>query len=171
MINESIIDLRLSTKGGGPGNFFDGTANNSLGGFLSKTIISEELNGLFGNIDPQKNISNINEYRCIFVCNKSENYRINNINISVEDFIGNPIFEIGFDPTNQSFFNSWHIQAVEIRKDTIKPEKVNFSKDISSGIIDPRKCKGLWLRRLSSNANSGVEGIRLNINLSYKQII
>jgi hypothetical protein len=167
-ITSGEILLKYSTTAGSAGNSNTGTANASLGKYISTTAwAGGSANDLFDDISGAENAASTVDYRCIFVHNSNASNALQNavVYLSAET-AGGASIAVGADTTAASALASASAQALTIANETTAPSGVSFSSPttvgtgVSLGSIPSGQVKAFWIRRTASNSaalsNDGV---------------
>lgn len=166
-VESTDILLKYSTPTG-PGDSVAGSANGSLGGFLSTTEIPDAtLHNLFDIVSGAENLAEEAEYRCFFVHNSNNTDTFLNVRV----FLSSEVAEganvaIGVDPTAVSVMTDSEAQAVSVADEDTAPSGVSFTSptDYAGGAIigdlPPDGVRAVWVRRTTTNSpaqsNDGV---------------
>lgn len=158
-ISGSDIKFKFATTTG-PGDSTAGTANGSLGEFISTTELTDAtLHNLFDVVGGDENLASESEYRCLFIHNTNATDTFLNVKAFISaEVAGGASVEIGVDPTAASAVDSASDQAVEIADEDTAPAGVSFSAptDYDSGIdigdLAPGEVRAIWIKRTTSNS-------------------
>jgi hypothetical protein len=166
------ILTKYSVTTGSAGNSTAGTANTSLGKYISTTQwTGGSLNDLFDDISGDENAASEAEYRCIFVhnTNTANVYENAVVWISAET-AGGANISIGADTTAASAIGSASAQAVTVANEDTAPGGITFTSPttkgtgISLGNIPTSQCKAFWVRRTATNSSAlSADGMTLSI--------
>jgi hypothetical protein len=169
----SDIVWRYSVTTGSAGNTTAGTANGSLGKYISTTAwAGGAANDLFDDISGAENAASTVDYRCIFIYNSNAaNAYQNAVMYLSAEVAGGASIAIGVDTTAASALGSATAQALTIANETTAPAGVTFSAPttaaggISLGSIPVGNVRAVWVRRTAANtaALSG-DGVTLAVS-------
>jgi hypothetical protein len=159
-ITAGEILLKYSTTAGAAGNANTGTANGSLGKYISTTAwAGGAANDLFDDISGAENAANTVDYRCIFVHNSNTANALQNAVAYISaEVAGGASIAIGVDPTAASVLTSATAQALTIANETTAPAGVTFTSPttagagIALGSIPSGQVKAFWIRRTAANS-------------------
>ena len=159
-ITSAEILLKYSTTAGTAGNSLAGTANGSLGKYISTTAwAGGAANDLFDNISGAENAASTVDYRCIFVHNSNTANALENavVYISAET-AGGASIALASDNIAASALGATAAQAATIANETTAPTGVSaFSSPttagtgIALGSIPAGQVKAFWVRRTAAN--------------------
>lgn len=158
----SEILFKFSVRTGSAGNSTAGTANGSLGKYISTTQITDAtLNNLFDDVSGDENIASDVEYRCIFIHNSNASISLDNVRIYIlSQVAGGAGIEIGADTVAASAIGSAGAQAVEVVDENTAPTGITFSTPttlgtaINIGSIPAGQCKAIWIKRTAANTGA-----------------
>ena len=162
-IISSEILFKYSVKTGSAGNTTVGTANGSLGKWISTTTMPDAtLNGLFDNISGAENAASTVDYRCVFVHNSNSANALENavVYLSAET-AGGASIAIAVDTTAASALGAGTDQALTATNETAPGTGVtslSYSSPTTSGAglalgnIPAGSVKAFWVRRSASNS-------------------
>jgi uncharacterized protein YbbC (DUF1343 family) len=125
----SDIVWRYSVTTGSAGNTTAGTANGSLGKYISTTAwAGGAANDLFDDISGAENAASTVDYRCIFIYNSNAaNAYQNAVMYLSAEVAGGASIAIGVDTTAASALGSATAQALTVANETTAPAGVTFS--------------------------------------------
>lgn len=155
--------LKLSTTAGAAGNANAGTPGNSLGKYISTTVLSgTPLNNLFPDITGAENAASQLDYQCVFVHNAHASLTATNVvAYGTGDVSGGAVPALGVDTTAASALAATGAQALQIANRTTAPAGVSFTETdftdttgISLGSIAPGQVKAFWVRRSAANTSA-----------------
>lgn len=168
-IASSDLLVKFSVKTGSAGNSTAGTANGSLGKYISTTQITDNvLNNLFDDITGDENAASTVDYRCIFIHNNHATLAWQNAVVYLSaEVAGGASIAIATDNIAPSAVGSASAQAAEIANETTTPTGVSaFSSPttkgtgLSLGTLNAGQVKAVWVRRTAANTaavnNDGV---------------
>lgn len=158
-ITAGEILLKYSTTAGSAGNSNPGTANASLGKYISTTAwAGGSSNDLFDDISGAENAASTVDYRCIFVHNSnSANALQNAVAYLSAEVAGGASIAIGPDTTAATALANAGVQALTVASETTAPAGVTFSSPttvgtgIALGSIPAGQVKAFWIRRTAAN--------------------
>jgi hypothetical protein len=169
----SDIVWRYSVVTGSAGNTTAGTANGSLGKYISTTAwAGGAANDLFDDISGAENAASTVDYRCIFIYNSNAaNAYQNAVMYLSAEVAGGASIAIGVDTTAASALGSATAQALTVANETTAPAGVTFSAPttagtgIALGSIPVGNVRAVWIRRTAANtaALSG-DGVTLAVS-------
>jgi hypothetical protein len=169
----SDIVWRYSVTTGSAGNTTAGTANGSLGKYISTTAwAGGAANDLFDDISGAENAASTVDYRCIFIYNSNAaNAYQNAVMYLSAEVAGGASIAIGVDTTAASALGSATAQALTVANETTAPAGVTFSAPttaaggVSLGTIPVGNVRAVWVRRTAANtaALSG-DGVTLAVS-------
>lgn len=171
-IASSDIKLKYAVKTGAAGNSTAGTANGSLGKYISTTEMPDAtLNALFDDITGAENAALDVEYRCVFVHNSHATLTFTAPRLWISSEVANGAsVQIGLDPAAPSAIGSASAQAAEVATENDAPAGVAFSAPVTkdTGLslpsIPPGQCLAFWVKRTAANSpamNADGFGFRL----------
>lgn len=167
-ITAAELLFKYSTTAGAAGNSTAGTANGSLGKYVSTTQwTGGAANDLFDDISGAENAASTVDYRCIFIHNSNASNALQNAVVYLSSEVaGGASIAIGADTTAASALASGSAQALTVANETTAPAGVTFSSPttagagVSLGNIPSGQVKAFWIRRTASNSaalsNDGV---------------
>lgn len=171
-ITSTDIVVRLSTTAGSAG---DTTAqanpNNSLGKYVSTTVMGAGANTLFDNVTGTENAASTVDYRCVFVLNNHATLTLQNAVVYMTDVAGGANVAIAVDNIAASAKGSASAQAATIASETTAPSGVGaFSSPTTAGTglalgnLAPGQVRGVWVRRSATNSAAlSSDGFTLNV--------
>lgn len=153
------ILFKLSTKQGDKGNELAAAPNQSLGKYISETLVSLSslMDNLFDDISAADNQLEVVDYRCIFIHNANLVDTLHGVTAWISQLPSSVTVKIGVDPTAASLIDSASAQAVSIADEHTAPVGVTFSTAVDSGHavslgdIGPNRCRALWIERTATN--------------------
>jgi hypothetical protein len=158
----SEIIFRYSVKTGAAGNSTAGTANGSLGTWISTTAwAGGAANDLFDDISGAENAASTVDYRCIFVYNSnaSNTYQNAVVYLSAE-VAGGASIAVAADSTAASALASGTAQALTGTTETAPGAGVTgltysspttAGSGVALGNIPSGQVKAFWIRRTAAN--------------------
>ena len=167
-IVSSDIIFRYSTTSGAAGDTTAGTANGSLGKYVSTTDMATGANGLFDDISGAENAASTVDYRCFFVLNNHATLTLQSAVVYLSaEVAGGASIAIATDNIAVSAKGASTAQAAQIATETTAPSGVgSFSSPttvgtgLALGNIGPGQVKAVWVRRTATNSaalnNDGV---------------
>lgn len=156
------IKLKYSVKTGAAGNSTAGTANGSLGKYISTTELPDAtLNALFDDVSGSENAALDVEYRCVFIHNSHATLTLTApvLWISSQVADGTSV-QIGLDPAAPSAIGAAGAQAAEVATEGDAPAGVVFSAPTTKGTglglasIPPGECAAFWVKRTAANSTA-----------------
>ena len=163
------ILFKYSAPGASAGDATAGTANGSLGKYMSSTQWSGgSLNDLFDDISGAENAASTVDYRCIFIHNSNASNDYQNVVVYLSaEVSGGASIAIAIDSIAASAHGTSSTQAATIATETTTPTGVGtFSSPttagtgLSLGTIPVGDCRAVWVRRTAANSaalsNDGV---------------
>jgi hypothetical protein len=134
-ITTAEIIWRYSVTTGSAGNTVAGTANGSLGKYISTTAwAGGAANDLYDDISGSENAASTVDYRCIFIYNSNASNTYQNVVLWISGEVnGGASVAIGADTTAASALGSASAQALTIANETTAPAGVTFTAPITSG--------------------------------------
>lgn len=183
-ISASDIVLLLSAPGASAGYTVTGLAGNSLGNYVSTTVLSTTpLDNLFTDLTGAQNAASQIDYACLFVLNNTAtgNSMLNTVAwLPSSGFVvGGANIAIGVDPAAASPKGSSTPQAALISVSTNAPTGVSpwisptsstpsppiYSGGVQLGTIAPGYVKAIWFRRSATNSPPvNNDGFQLNLS-------
>lgn len=163
------IKFYLSTKLGSAGaSQAQGNPNNALGKYISTTEVSTVINQLFDIITGIENAAEVEDYRCIFIMNTSDETAYG-VRIWINsETSGGANISLGLDPAGITNSNSSAAQAAEIATELDVPAGVTFSEpanigeSLLIGDMAPGQVAAIWYRRSAQNSLAkNVDGVVL----------
>lgn len=153
--------LKLSVKTGTAGNQNAGTANGSLGKYISTTqLVDNTLNNLFDDVSGDENAASDVEYRCLFIHNAHATLTLEVpvIWITAEQ-AGGANAAVAVDSVAASALASAAAQALEVVDENTAPAgPLAFSSPVTKATglalsnIGPGQVKAVWIRRTATNS-------------------
>lgn len=162
-ITDSEILVKYSVKTGTAGNTTAGTANGSLGKYVSTTQMPDAtLNGLFDDVSGLENQASEAEYRCIFIHNNHATLTwISPVVWVSAEVAGGANVAIAVDNIAASAVGATAAQAAEVANEDTAPTGVSaFSTPTTEGTglalsnIGPGQVKAIWVRRTATNSSA-----------------
>lgn len=161
-IANTDIKFKYATAVGSAGNSGAGSANSSLGKYISTTEITDStLNALFDDVSGTENAALDTEYRCVFVHNAHATLTLVAPILWVPSQVADGCnITVGLDPTAPSVIASATAQAVVSATEQDAPAGVVFSlpPDKAGGLalasIPAGQCAAFWVRRVASNSDA-----------------
>ena len=162
------ILFKFSVKTGTAGNSTAGTADGSLGKYISTTQITDAtLNNLFDNVSGDENAASDVEYRCIFVHNAHATLTWQSVVAWLSaEVAGGANAAIAIDGVAASAIADTVAQADEVANENTAPTGEAFSSPttkatgLSIGNLSAGYCRAIWVRRSATNSaaldNDGV---------------
>lgn len=173
-ITAAEIIFRYSVKTGTAGNTVAGTANGSLGKYISTTAwAGGAANDLFDDISGAENAASTVDYRCIFVYNSNTANALQNAVVFISaETAGGASIALASDNVAASALGATAAQAAEIANETTAPAGVSaFSSPttaatgISLGSIPAGSVRAFWVRRTAANnAALSSDGVTLQVS-------
>lgn len=160
-ITAAEILLKYSVKTGAAGNSTVGTANGSLGKYISTTAwAGGVLNDLYDDISGAENAASTVDYRCIFVHNSNAANTLENAVVYLSaEVAGGASVAIATDNIAASAIGATAAQAAEVATETTAPTGVSaFSSPTTAGTglalgnIPSGQTKAFWIRRTAANS-------------------
>lgn len=157
-ITATDILFKYSVKTGTAGNSTAGTADGSLGKYISTTqITSASLHNLFDVVTGAENAASAVEYRCFFVHNAHATLTWENVVCWLSaEVVGGASAAIAVDGVAASAIGSATAQADEVANEQTAPTGEIFSSPttkgtgLSLGNIGPGQCRAIWVRRTAA---------------------
>lgn len=151
---------KYTTKVGTAGNQNVGTADGSLGKYISTTAWADAVaNNLFDDITGDENAASDVEYRCEGVHNNHATLQWQAIRAWISaEVAGGASVAIGVDPAAAAPVGQAAAQFAEIVDENTAPAGVAFSAPttkatgVDMGSIDAGSVRGLWWRRSAANS-------------------
>lgn len=159
----SEIVYRYSVKTGAAGDSTAGTANGSLGKYVSTTAIPDAtLNAFYDDVSGAENAASTVDYRCHFILNNNTANTLQNAVVYISSEVaGGTSIAIATDNIAASAKASASAQAAEIATETTAPTGVSaFSSPttlgtgLSMGNIPVANVKAYWLKRTAANTSA-----------------
>ena len=159
-IASTDIVFNYSTTSGSAGDTTAGTANGSLGKYVSTTAVATGANGLFDDISGAENAASTVDYRCVFIRNNHATLTATAVTVYVSaEVAGGANVAIALDNIATSAKGASAAQAAQIANETATPTGVGaFSTPttdgggLSVGTLAPGQVKGIWVRRTATNS-------------------
>ena len=154
------ILFKFSVKTGTAGNSTVGTADGSLGKYISTTQITDAtLNNLFDNVSGDENAASDVEYRCIFVHNAHATLTWQSVVCWLSaEVAGGANAAIAIDGVAASAIADTVAQADEVADEGTAPTGEAFSSPttkatgLSIGDLAAGNCRAIWIRRSATNS-------------------
>ena len=152
--------FKFSVKTGTAGNQTVGTADGSLGKYISTTQITDAtLHNLFDVITGDENAASDVEYRCIFVHNAHATltWQTPVVWLSAET-AGGANIAIAIDGIAASAIGATPAQADEVANEGTAPTGEAFSSPTTKATglaladLPAGQCRAIWLRRTATNS-------------------
>ena len=152
--------FKFSVKTGTTGNQTVGTADGSLGKYISTTQITDAtLHNLFDVITGDENAASDVEYRCIFVHNAHATltWQTPVVWLSAET-AGGANIAIAIDGIAASAIGATPAQADEVANEGTAPTGEAFSSPTTKATglaladLPAGQCRAIWLRRTATNS-------------------
>jgi hypothetical protein len=168
----SEILFKYSVVTGSAGNSTSGTANGSLGKYISTTAwAGGSLNDLYDDISGAENAASTVDYRGIFVHNSnSANTFENPVVYLSSEVAGGASCAVGADTTATSALGSASAQGLTIANETTAPAGVTFSSPTTAGAgvalsnIPVGNVKQFWVRRTAANSSAlSADGVTIAV--------
>jgi hypothetical protein len=144
----------------GPGNSTaQGDNNDSIGGFMSSTQITDAtLHNLFDVVTGDENAASDVEYRCFFIHNNHGSLTWESVKVWLfSETGGGAAAAIALDGTGVVSATSASAQAERIANEGTAPSGESFSSPtskgtgLSAGNIGAGQCIAVWVRRTAAN--------------------
>ena len=154
------ILFKFSVKTGTAGNQTVGTADGSLGKYISTTQITDAtLHNLFDVVTGDENAASDVEYRCIFVHNAHATltWQTPFVWLSAET-AGGANIAIAIDGLAASAIGAAPAQADEVANEGTAPTGETFSSPttkaggLALADLPAGQCRAIWLRRSAANS-------------------
>ena len=167
-ITATDILFKFSVKTGTAGNSTAGTADGSLGKYISTTQITDAtLNNLFDDVTGDENAASDVEYRCIFIHNAHATLTWQSVVAWLSaEVAGGANAAIAIDGVAASAIGATAAQADEVANEGTAPTGEAFSSPttkatgLSIGNLSAGNCRAIWVRRSATNSaaldNDGV---------------
>lgn len=172
-ITSTDIAVNLSVKTGSAGNTAAGTAANSLGKYVSTTVMPAGANGLFDNISGDENAASATDYRCVFVVNNHASLTLLGAKIWIAgEIAGGANIAIATDNIGPVAKGSTAAQAAEIANETTAPSGVSAftapttkAAGLTLGDLGPGQVKAVWVKRSATNSAAlNADGVTFSIS-------
>lgn len=159
-VTEAEILLKLTTKLGAAGNSQAGTPAGSLGKYISTTqFVSDNLHNIFDAVSAAENLAMEFEYRCLAYHNSNGALDLTVAKVFIQaEAAGGASIAIGVDPNAASPIGQVAAQFAEIANEDTAPagvvftSPVDYANGVLLGTLAPGTCRGLWVRRLTTNS-------------------
>lgn len=153
-VEANEIEWRYSAPGASQGDDESGTAEGSLGGYMSTTaVVGATMANVFAGIPLDDALPGGDVYRCLFLTHVNETATWKSVRLWIAaQTPGGADVAIGLDPTGVVDADDSDPQAVTIADETEAPEGVTFSNPTSEGSalevgdLAPGTCIGVWFR-------------------------
>lgn len=168
-ITTGDILLKYSVSSAAAGDAASGTAAGSLGGFISTTVVPDNvMDALFPDITPSENEADNADYKCVFVHNQHATLSALNVKVYLAAVVGGGAdLAMALDNKLPSALAATVAQAGLIANKNTTPTAVGtFSAPLDAGsalvvgTLQPGQCRAVWLKRVASGsaalANDGV---------------
>jgi hypothetical protein len=172
-ITTGDILLKYSVATAAAGNASSGSAAGSLGGYISTTVVPDNvMNALFPDITPSENEADNVDYKCVFVHNQHATLSALNVKVYFPTMVsGGSDVAMALDNHLPSALASSAAQADLIADKNTAPTAVGvFSAPTDDtnalviGTLQPGQCRAVWIKRLASGAAAVVnDGVTLRI--------
>lgn len=162
-ITSAEILFKYSVTTGAAGNSTAGTANGSLGKYISTTAwAGGSLNDLFDDISGAENAASTVDYRGIFVHNSNTANTLENPVVYLSSEVaGGASIAVAADSTATSALGSATAQGLQIASETTAPAgPLTFSSPTTAGSgvalsnIPVGNVKQFWVRRTAANSSA-----------------
>jgi hypothetical protein len=173
-ITSGEILLKYSVTTGSAGNSTAGTANGSLGKYISTTAwAGGAANDLFDDISGAENAASTVDYRCIFVHNSNASNSLQNAVVYLSaEVAGGASIAVAADSTAASALGSASAQALTVASETTAPAgPLTFSSPttvgtgVSLGTIPSGQVKAFWVRRTAANSAAlSADGVTIAVS-------
>lgn len=169
----SEILWKYSVVTGSAGNTVAGTANGSLGKYVSTTVwAGGAANDLFDDISGAENAASTVDYRGVVIHNNNGANAYQNAGVYISaEVAGGASIAIGADPAAASALGSATAQMATIASETTAPAGVTFTSPttlgaaVAMGSIPVANVKGLWVRRTAANTSAlSADGVTLTVS-------
>jgi hypothetical protein len=159
-IAASDIKFRLSINTGPGDSTAQGNPNDSIGGFVSTTEITDAtLHNLFDVITGDENAASTVDYRVFFIANKHATLTWQGVKVWLQsETAGGANAAIALDGLGVKAINSASAQAERIANETTAPSGETFSAPtskaagLSVGNLAPNEVIAVWVRRTATNS-------------------
>ena len=172
-ITAGDILLKYSVSSAAAGNVTGGTAAGSLGGFISTSVVPDNvMDALFPDITPSENEADNDDYKCVFVHNQHGSLSALNVKVYLAAVVGGGAdLSLALDNKLPSAVGASVAQADLIAsKDTAPTAVGTFSVPLDAGsallvgTLQPGQCRAVWLKRLASGSAAMVnDGVTFRI--------
>lgn len=151
---------KFSVKTGAAGNSTAGTADGSLGKYISTTQVTDAtLHNLFDRVTGDENAASEAEYRCIFIHNNHATLTWQSPVVWLaSETGGGAAAAISVDTTAASAIGASAAQAKEVADENTAPASQTFSSPTTKATglalsdIPAGQCKAIWVRRTAANS-------------------
>lgn len=169
-ISPSDIQYYLSAPGASSGFSIGGTPENSLGGWISNSLLSgTPMDNLFTDITGAENAASQVDYQCLFILNNTAtgNSMINTVAWlpTATDISGGATVAVALDSTGATIKNSTSQQALKITSPTSAPSGIStwvsnvasaptspsYTGGLQIGTLAPGYCIAIWVQRTAHN--------------------
>lgn len=178
-VTSSDVQRRLTVKSGSAGNTTAGTANGSLGKYVSTTqLTNNSLHNLFDLVSGAENQAQESEYRCLAILNNHATSSMQNLKaFVVSQGAGGVDFEIGADTNSAAPKGQSAAQFLEVTNEDTAPGGVSFSAPASyaagitlgGGTVPAASVAGLWIRRIAKNS-AAIAGDSVKLRLQWDSV-
>lgn len=160
-ITAADIKFKLS-KNTGPGNSSaQADPNDSIGGFMSSTEITDAtLHNLFDKVTGDENAASEAEYRCLFIHNDHATLTWEAVKVWLSaEVAGGASAAIALDGTGVVAEDLVTAQAERVANENTAPTGETFSAPttkgagLSVGDMGPGTCIAVWVRRTAANTS------------------
>lgn len=166
-----LVKLSINT---GPGNSTaQGNVNDSIGGFMSSTQLTDNtLHNLFDAVTGDENAALDDEYRCVFIHNSNATSTLGpntKLWISVDTAAGAADIALALDGTGVVAYNSASAQAERITNEDTIPTGETFTTPLSKGAgiavpnLAANQVHAVWVRRTAAAG-----GARSSVNATIR---
>jgi len=154
------ILFKLSTKSGSAGNSLSSTPAESLGKYISTTVVTAAtLHNLFDVVTGDENAANDVEYRCVFVHNAHASLTLTGAVVWLSAEVADGAAgAIAIDDVAASVIGSATAQADEVADESTAPTGESFSSPTTKGTglaigdIPAGSCRAFWVRRTCADS-------------------
>lgn len=168
---EVVTKLSINT---GPGNSTaQGNVNDSIGGFMSSTQLTDAtLNNLFDDITGDENAASDVEYRCIFFHNTHATIALTNAKVWLfSETAGGANAAIALDGTGVVSATSASAQAERVANENTAPSGETFTSPttkagsgLSVASLGAGQTVAVWVRRSATNSSAqNLDGVVVRI--------
>ena len=153
------ILFKFSVKTGIAGNTVVGTADGSLGKYISTTQITDAtLHNLFDIVTGDENAASDVEYRCLFIHNAHATLTwLGPVVFISAETAGGASVAIAIDGVAASAIGATPAQADEVANEGVAPTGEAFSSPTTKATglaladLPAGQCRAIWLRRTAAN--------------------